>query len=548
MFVTMKPPPVRPSHQRARARLLARTAVSLSVLTLLAGCGAGNGDGAQGPAPTQTASGNSGAPKAERSPAPPDKPAAPGSSEPSSPATSRVPQEKTGDEIGAASARVPAPAWQGDAAPVEVLVVRAGAQGGNEFATLDAALEAAGRRGPAGRLIRVHGMHTPTKEPAVNLSGTHGRPLIVEGAGPGSGIDMSKAPAVPLKSFQGLNCLAVNHAEYVVVRNLTCRNNRSGAGITVYASSHVRISNTKVSDVKNAGINSLGTAKRRNRQILLDGNEVTGTSTRHSPAHRPQEADWSPAIVAHHTDGVTITGNEVYENFGEGIDCLLSTDCTVSRNTVRDNWSVNVYVDNASQVSIDRNFITSTGKKTFERNSRPAAGIQLAQESYRSFVPLKNVSITHNVVSGSAAALSYYPYECDTRENAAEACGMRDVTVAHNTFARPPRLAKVSEALVVVGGTPDERTVDNLSLVNNVLAAPSHGLLQIGSRSGVRFDTNCWSNRPPRQIDARATVGDPRFRNADSRNPDDYQVGSGSPCTRTPAKAGRLGMKTFGAL
>ncbi|MFF4982396.1 right-handed parallel beta-helix repeat-containing protein [Streptomyces sp. NPDC001046] len=517
------------------------------MLTLMAGCAAGEEDGAHGSAPAQTASGSSGVPEAERSPTPPDKPA-PSSSEPGSSATSRAPQETTADEIGAASARVPAPAWQGSAAPVEVLLVRAGARGGNEFATLDAALEAARRRGPAGLLIRVQGMHTPTKESAVNLSGTRGRPLLIEGAGPGTGIDMSKAPAVPLKSFQGPNCLAVNHAEYVVVRNLTCRNNRSGAGITVYASAHVRISNTKVLHVKNAGINSLGTAKRRNRQILLDGNEVTGTSTRHSPALRPRGADWSPAVVAHNTDGVTITGNEVYENFGEGIDCLLSTGCTVSRNTVRDNWSVNVYVDNASHVSIDRNFITSTGKGTFERNSRPAAGIQLAQERYRGFVPLKNVSITHNVVSGSAAALSYYPYECDTRDDAAEACGMRDVAVAHNTFARPARLAKVSEALVVVGGTPDERTVDNFSLVNNVFAAPSHGLLEIGSGSGVRFDTNCWSNRPPQQVDTRATVGDPRFRDADSQDPKDYQVGSGSPCTRTPSKAGRPGVKTLGAL
>ncbi len=90
---------------------------------------------------------------------------------------------------------------------------------------------------------------------------------------------------------------------------------------------------------------------------------------------------WGSAVkLVVGAENVTIRGNTVYENCGEGIAVTRGVNVLVENNTVRDNFSVNIYVDNSPYVTVKNNVI-SCGN-TYLRNGGRAIGIVLGEESY----------------------------------------------------------------------------------------------------------------------------------------------------------------------
>src|ERR1044071_1270700 len=99
------------------------------------------------------------------------------------------------------------------------------------------------------------------------------------------------------------------------------------------------------------------------------------------------------AISAFRSDRVEISGNYVYENYGEGIDYIASDNGTIRGNTIRDNFSINLYLDNAQSTTVDGNQIWCSAETTFRRAEGPPAGIMAANEEYEEQNPLDRLSI-----------------------------------------------------------------------------------------------------------------------------------------------------------
>lgn len=90
---------------------------------------------------------------------------------------------------------------------------------------------------------------------------------------------------------------------------------------------------------------------------------------------------WGSAVkVMVGGENVTIRGNTVYENCGEGIAVTRGINVLVEGNTVRDNFGVNIYLDNSSYITVRNNTISCTG--IYLRNGNPATGIAIAEEEY----------------------------------------------------------------------------------------------------------------------------------------------------------------------
>ena len=98
-------------------------------------------------------------------------------------------------------------------------------------------------------------------------------------------------------------------------------------------------------------------------------------------------------------DDVLLRDNEVYENCGEGIGVTRGLNVVVDGNTVRDNFSVNIYIDNSPFAAVQNNTVSCTG--IYLRDGRRPTGIALAEEFYDGWGAQRHDDkVTGNTVSG----------------------------------------------------------------------------------------------------------------------------------------------------
>ncbi len=98
-------------------------------------------------------------------------------------------------------------------------------------------------------------------------------------------------------------------------------------------------------------------------------------------------------------DDVLVKGNQVYENCGEGIGITRGLNIVVDGNTVRDNFSVNIYLDNSPYSTVQNNIVSCTG--IYLRDGRRPTGIAIAEEIYDGWGAQRHDDkVLNNTVSG----------------------------------------------------------------------------------------------------------------------------------------------------
>jgi parallel beta-helix repeat protein len=116
---------------------------------------------------------------------------------------------------------------------------------------------------------------------------------------------------------------------------------------------------------------------------------------------------WGSAIkLGLGSSNVTVRGNTVYANCGEGIAATRSSSVVIENNTVYDNKSVNIYIDNSFNIKVLNNnsYCTkTTGNPT---------GIALGEESYSGWgAQLKGITISGNTITNCHAGVAAYESE-----------------------------------------------------------------------------------------------------------------------------------------
>lgn len=194
--------------------------------------------------------------------------------------------------------------------------------------------------------------------------------------------------------------------------------------VTSWGSSGVTIAGMNVHDCGRAGIWAGYERPGISRSIVIRDNTVTNCVLENRA--RVAEHGWSQAIGVQYSDSVSITGNHVSQNYGEGINVCVTDHATVSGNHLSDNYSFDVYLDNARWTLVDANTITTTNDRRFFRYGEPASGIGAANEEYPYTSPLAHITITNNVVQGARFGFYYGNY--------GGGGGIRDLRIRGNTF------------------------------------------------------------------------------------------------------------------
>ena len=216
--------------------------------------------------------------------------------------------------------------------------------------------------------------------------------------------------------------------------------------VTSWGSSDVTIAEMNVHDCGRAGIWAGYERPGISRAITIRDNTVTNCVLENR--ERTAEHGWSQAIGVQYSDAVTIAGNRVSKNYGEGINVCVTDHSHVTGNQLADNYSFEIYLDNARWAAVDGNTISTTDDRRFFRYGAPASGIGAANEEYPFTTSLSHITITNNDVRGARYAFYYGDY--------GRGGGMHDVLVTGNRFVacrrRPVYIEKAGHSGVIVEG------------------------------------------------------------------------------------------------
>jgi parallel beta-helix repeat protein len=225
------------------------------------------------------------------------------------------------------------------------------------------------------------------------------------------------------------------------------------------------------------------------------------------PNCSPTARDWpscvtigSPFNSGKITQGGVISGNTVYNCWGEGVSTWLSNGVTIQNNIVYDNWAENIYVDNATNAVIQRNIVYNTPNNYVQAH----AGFALADEIANTNPALNQLSSGNSVVNNLIFNAQFSAYGWTNVAGS----GLNNVLIANNTIVS--NAAFPGSAIFVTGSTTNGVSVinKNSTIVNNIV----NGTVTAPSATGLTFTTNSWSTSPPAAArGAGDVIGNPQL-------------------------------------
>ncbi len=215
----------------------------------------------------------------------------------------------------------------------------------------------------------------------------------------------------------------------------------------------------------------------------------------------------SPGIANH----ITVRGNSVYNNSGEGIICMHTDYSVVESNIVYDNWGLGIDLDKCGFVTVQKNLIYYTTDKNWWRTTdssgnpiRPANGILISNEdtlpSGKTYPLGHDRKIINNIIVGTGSGITFWPGGGNGGEF--EYSRLINDVIAHNTIVesqnsgtgikinRPP-LAGLSHS--------------NTRIANNIILQSNGTMAEVDTVAGLTFDHNLWSRIPSTNVQG---VGD----------------------------------------
>ncbi|WP_171815439.1 carbohydrate-binding protein [Stanieria cyanosphaera] len=269
--------------------------------------------------------------------------------------------------------------------------------------------------------------------------------------------------------------------KYLDFKNLEVTNSKRH-GISGWGASHVRLINNYLHHNQHSGAWFGYQDLTTSTGIVFDGNLVEYNdlvSQYDAPAGHPG------ALVTMGASNSTFVNNIVRKNYGEGIISVLTKGSYIANNQISDNVSVNLYLDNTSDVIAEKNLIYNTGDTRFHVVGRAASGIQVANEKYDFYFNLSNqeggFKIVNNIIADNAYGFFYGSYD--------QGGGLRDSLIANNTFYH------ADNTLLFISKDTGHQ---NTTFANNIfIQEPDDKLLSFEGSSGINWSNNGWVGGNP---------------------------------------------------
>jgi hypothetical protein len=373
---------------------------------------------------------------------------------------------------------------------------------------------------------------------SLSKSGTADNWLVVRAATDANGQMQPVTIHGPGLSPAATDCIDVN-AAYVDIEGIGC-DGFPHVGIAVTSGHHIRLHGNRVANVGSTGIAnyyvpSMGSMAY---QVEISNNTVANTNLLWANS---SAWGWGQGITGWGNQ-VTVANNTVSFTNGEGIGAA-GIGAWITGNIVLNSCTVGVYIETASGVLMEKNFIRNdgAGQATFfgtcvrqaSNGNQPlyGVGIQTASEHNGTwytgvdYARLTNVVIRNNIVSNMRIAFKYATYNLGDP--------LHSWRVSNNTFVGG------TASLLVVPTSPTTPNTD-VVFANNIFLWPgatNPRAVSVGG-SGLTFLNNLWSGTAAAGAASATDVNaDPKLNNAASDQPVDYSPKSGSPASGAASAA-----------
>jgi parallel beta-helix repeat protein len=186
--------------------------------------------------------------------------------------------------------------------------------------------------------------------------------------------------------------------------------------------------------------------------------------------------------------------------WGEGISCYEADHCTIEDNTVYDNWTVAMYLSDATNSLVQRNMIYFSSKPAIAtRDGTNPGGIWLADEV--STVPRSvNNTIINNFIYNT-------DFEAFTWSSVPKS-GLNNVLIANNTIV---------EGGLLTGSGGSDAIVNVASQIKNNIIFGSNST--VPSKTGLTFSNNNWKVTPAAAKSTTDVTGDPQIARTGTTTP-----------------------------
>jgi hypothetical protein len=299
--------------------------------------------------------------------------------------------------------------------------------------------------------------------------------------------------------------------QYIDFKGFEVRNSQ-GFGISVWKGKHIRILDNVVHGSSQGAIRAgADDDKTATQDIVISGNTVYNNGL----VNKARNTGWPAIVASNGATNVTMTNNHIYENYGEGIDFIATDIGLASGNRLHDNYAANLYLDNASNIKVEKNFIYTTNNTNHYRDGHPATGIQAANEPYGISNPLNKVEISNNIVVGGQWGFYYGTY--------GNGGGLKNFTIVNNTFYG------ATESLIEILDDPGH---SKNVISKNIFYKTGNELLSdiTAKPTELGFSNNLWYGGTAGAAEGFGDLkADPLFVNARGLLPSDYALKAGSP-------------------
>lgn len=172
-------------------------------------------------------------------------------------------------------------------------------------------------------------------------------------------------------------------------------------GITIKGS-YINVSGFEVVGAIDFGIYITG------RNVTIENNILHDNVTKNGIGTCGISSSWGSGLkVKMGGENTTIRNNTVHDNCGEGIAVTRGVTTLVEGNTVWDNFSVNIYIDNSAFATVQNNISYCTG--THLRDGNRPTGIALGEEYYSGWgAQLHDVLISGNTIRDCRTGIAAY--------------------------------------------------------------------------------------------------------------------------------------------
>lgn len=309
-----------------------------------------------------------------------------------------------------------------------------------------------------------------------------------------------------------------------------------GAAIDIGGNSPVRdirISNCQIHEIRNAAIRGRGITN-----LTVEGCDVYHAGN-YAPYDRSgSQLKWPPIVKVMASTNLTYRNNTIHENWGEGLAAGVdSSNVIIEDNIIYNNFAVQLYVNRAQNVTIQRNLIYHTNDPTFRRGGDPSQCISLNNEAETgASLSTKTIQIVNNVLVGCSRHIAFWAGESTNLSIEAVTIQNNTLVNAHSNFADKAYSLTISNKV----------KTRNVRIERNIILQSSQNIGSVPANIAI-FAANLWSRTPPTNLQgAGDIVADPKLANPNAvLRPGQVSIDWFKPLPSSPAIGSNMGPREY---